>query len=68
MYTESESTKEAEELPEYSDFIVPNGNTVLERFIPQLIKLYVNKLFLDIIRGIFFLISKINKKSSSILL
>ena len=34
MYTESESTKEAEELPEYSDFIVPNGNTVLERFIP----------------------------------
>ena len=68
MYTESESTKEAEELPEYSDFILPNGNTVLERFIPQLIKLYVNKLFLDIIRGIFFLISKINKKSSSILL
>lgn len=68
MYTESESTKEAEELPEYSDFIVSNGNTVLERFIPQLIKLYVNKLFLDIIRGIFFLISKINKKSSSILL
>jgi len=68
VYTESESTKEAEELPEYSDFILPNGNTVLERFIPQLIKLYVNKLFLDIIRGIFFLISKINKKSSSILL
>ena len=54
MYTESESTKEAEELPEYSDFIVPNGNTVLERFIPQLIKLYVNKLFLDLIRGMFF--------------
>ena len=34
VYTESESTEEAEELPEYSDFIVPNGNTVVERFIP----------------------------------
>ena len=34
VYTESESSEEAEKLPEYTDFIVPNGNTVLERFIP----------------------------------
>ena len=34
VYTESEITEGTEKLPEYSDFIVPNGNTVLERFIP----------------------------------
>ena len=34
VYTESESSEEAEKLPEYTDFIVPNGNTVLESFIP----------------------------------